>query len=118
MRLLAEHETHGEAEKEDLLTRAYRRMMGPLIGHALYRRLFLVGIILLLVGALAMIPLRLVVFKMLPFDNKSEFQILIDTPEGTTLESTTALATARAHCGPARCAGASGCTACCCGVRL
>ena len=94
MRLLGEHDTHGEEEKEDLLTRAYRRMMGPLISHALYRWLFLVGIVLLLLGALAMIPLRLVIFKMLPFDNKSEFQILIDTPEGTTLEATTALATA------------------------
>ncbi len=33
-----------------------------------------------------MIPLKLVQFKMLPFDNKSELQVIVDMPEGTTLE--------------------------------
>lgn len=93
LRLLSAAGHHPE-EQDDFLTRGYRRLMGPLIAHAGYRWLFLLAIMGLLLAAVAMIPLRLVVFKMLPFDNKSEFQVLIDTPEGTTLEDTAALAQA------------------------
>jgi Cation/multidrug efflux pump len=46
----------------------------------------------LLVGAIAFIPLKWVTVKMLPFDNKSEFQVIVNTPEGTTLEETAAVA--------------------------
>jgi multidrug efflux pump subunit AcrB len=46
------------------------------------------GVALLLVAAVAFVPLGLVTVKMLPFDNKSEFQVLVDLPEGTTLEDT------------------------------
>ena len=45
----------------------------------------------LLFGAVLLLPLKQVVVKMLPFDNKSEMQVIIDTPEGTTLEQTAAL---------------------------
>ncbi|MCA9795452.1 MAG: efflux RND transporter permease subunit, partial [Candidatus Eremiobacteraeota bacterium] len=88
--------SHHEAHEDDLLTRIYRRMMGPLIAKASYRWMFILGILGLLLAAMAMVPLRLVVFKMLPFDNKSEFQVLIDTPEGTSLEDTAAVARALA----------------------
>ena len=43
---------------------------------------------LMLVGAMAMVPLKMVQMKMLPFDNKNEFQVIIDMPEGTVLERT------------------------------
>jgi len=44
----------------------------------------------LLVGAMSMVYFKLVVVKMLPFDNKSEFQVIVDMPEGTSLEQTAA----------------------------
>jgi multidrug efflux pump subunit AcrB len=45
----------------------------------------------LLLAACALVPLKRVMVKMLPFDNKSEFQIIIDMPEGTPLERTAAV---------------------------
>jgi multidrug efflux pump subunit AcrB len=85
------HEHH-EGEKEDWTTRLYRRVMGPIIHHPLWQATFLVVITLLLLGAMALMPLKAVKVKMLPFDNKSEFQIIVDMDEGTTLEQTTAVA--------------------------
>ena len=46
------------------------------------------GVVLLLVASAALVPLQFVTVKMLPFDNKSEFQVVIDMPEGTALEDT------------------------------
>jgi multidrug efflux pump subunit AcrB len=89
------HREHGE---EDLFTRLYRRVMGPLVASFRMRALFLTGVAMLLIAALALVPLALVTVKMLPFDNKSEFQVMVDMPEGTALETTarvvSALATA------------------------
>ena len=45
-------------------------------------------VLALLVGALLLVPAKLTRVKMLPFDNKSELQVVIDTPEGTSLEET------------------------------
>ena len=42
--------------------------------------------------AVALVPLKVVTVKMLPFDNKSELQVIIDMPEGKTLEETAAMA--------------------------
>ena len=44
----------------------------------------------LLIGAMLLVPAKLTRVKMLPFDNKSELQVVIDTPEGTSLEETAA----------------------------
>ncbi len=80
---------HAEGEaREGRLTRAYRRVMSPLVRRPLARWSFLVGVVVLLLVALAFVPLEWVKVKMLPFDNKSEFQVVIDMPEGTTLEET------------------------------
>jgi multidrug efflux pump subunit AcrB len=49
------------------------------------------GVVALLLISLSLFAFKLVRVKMLPFDNKSEFQVIIDTPEGTTLEQTAAL---------------------------
>jgi multidrug efflux pump subunit AcrB len=86
--LTFEHEPHAN----DWFTRLYHRVMEPLLDRVLWRWLFLAGIVALLLAAMALVPLGAVKVKMLPFDNKSEFQIVLDTPEGTTLEQTTAIA--------------------------
>ena len=52
------------------------------------------GVVVLLLAAVAFIPLKWVQVKMLPFDNKSEFQVIIDMPDGTPLEQTTRVAQA------------------------
>ena len=89
----AAHHDHGE---EDRFTRLYRRVMGPLIASGRMRALFLAGVAVLLLAAMALVPLKLVTVKMLPFDNKSEFQVMVDMPEGTALEATARVASALA----------------------
>ncbi len=73
---------------EDFFTRIYRRMMGPLIRRPLARYSFLATITVLLLAAMATVGLGWVKVKMLPFDNKSEFQIILNMPEGSALERT------------------------------
>ena len=79
---------HHHPGEEDLLTRLYRRVMAPLIASGRRRALFLAGVAVLLLAAVALVPLEWVKVKMMPFDNKSDFQVMIDMPEGTALEST------------------------------
>ncbi|MBZ5610335.1 MAG: efflux RND transporter permease subunit [Acidobacteriia bacterium] len=74
--------------KEDRLTRLYRSFMGGLLHHAPLRWGFLGGVVLLLLGSMALVYIGFVKVKMLPFDNKSEFQVIVDMPSGTTLEET------------------------------
>ncbi len=77
------------AHEEDFFTRLYRRFMGPLIAHRRWRYAFLAGITGLLLVAMALVGIGWVKVKMLPFDNKSEFQIILNMPEGSSLERTT-----------------------------
>ncbi len=86
--------TNHSHEAEGWTTRLYRRIMTPLIERSTTRNLFLAGMVVLLLLACALVPLKLVRVKMLPFDNKSEFQVIIDMPNGTTLEQTTNVAQA------------------------
>ena len=79
---------HRERVEDDLLTRLYRRVMAPLIASGRTRAFFLTGVALLLLGAVALLPLEWVKVKMMPFDNKSEFQVMVGMPEGTALETT------------------------------
>jgi multidrug efflux pump subunit AcrB len=79
--------SHFEHE-EDFLTRLYRWFMGPLIAKTRWRLAFLAGIVVLLLAAMATVGLGWVKVKMLPFDNKSEFQIILNMPEGSALELT------------------------------
>jgi multidrug efflux pump subunit AcrB len=81
---------------ENRLTALYRRVMVPLIATPRLGLLFLGGTGLLLVLAVALVPLGLVTVKMLPFDNKSEFQVIVDMPEGTPLEDTSRVTSALA----------------------
>jgi len=80
----------GEPEhaREDRLTRLYRSVMGGLLHRPLVRWGFLLGVVVLLVGSMALVYVGFVKVKVLPFDNKSEFQIVLDMPNGTTLEDT------------------------------
>ncbi len=79
--------SHFEHE-EDFFTRLYRRFMGPMIAQARWRLAFLAGIVVLLLASMATVGFGWVKVKMLPFDNKSEFQIILNMPEGSALEHT------------------------------
>lgn len=73
---------------EDFFTRIYRRAMGPMIAQRKWRFIFLACILGLLLGAMLLVGAGWVKVKMLPFDNKSEFQIILNMPEGSALEKT------------------------------
>lgn len=82
---------HHRDKPEETLHRLFTRVMAPFVMGRRARRLRLLlwlAITLLIVGAMSLAMFRLVVLKMLPFDNKSEFQIIVDMPVGTPLEAT------------------------------
>ena len=87
VRLLRRSPGHQE-EPEDRLTARYRRVMRPLIGRRSIRLAFFGLVALLLAGAVVLVPLGIVTVKMLPFDNKSELQVIVHMPEDTPLETT------------------------------
>ncbi|HWQ53522.1 MAG TPA: efflux RND transporter permease subunit [Bryobacteraceae bacterium] len=88
VRILRPGGAHQHGEREDRLTRLYRHVMGPLLHRPVVRWSFLGTVVLLLVGASSLVYTEFVKVKMLPFDNKSEFQVIVDMPNGTTLEQT------------------------------
>jgi multidrug efflux pump subunit AcrB len=93
--LLQEKDEQKHKEEEGLETswvyKIYNKLERPLLESSKKRRL-LVGItVVLLIGSIVMFFTQSVVVKMLPFDNKNEFQVVIDLPEGTTLERTAAI---------------------------
>jgi multidrug efflux pump subunit AcrB len=77
---------------DDFFTRLYHKVMDPMLDKRRWRWSFLAGIAFLLLAALGLVAVGLVEVKMLPFDNKSEFQVIINASEGTTLEETTRMA--------------------------
>ncbi|MEW8535397.1 MAG: efflux RND transporter permease subunit [Candidatus Thiodiazotropha endolucinida] len=86
---IANH-AHDESQ-ETALSRFFSRVMAPFLTGKRGNRMrwVLLGSILLLIAAsLALVATKSVVLKMLPFDNKSEFQVVLDMPEGTSLEQT------------------------------
>jgi multidrug efflux pump subunit AcrB len=91
VRLLRTPHGHHD-DPEDRLTALYRRLMGRLIGVPRARWLFLGAVAILLVGSAMLVPLGPVSVKMLPFDNKSELQIVVRMPDGTPLEDTARVA--------------------------
>ncbi|MFZ2493170.1 MAG: efflux RND transporter permease subunit [Thermoanaerobaculia bacterium] len=78
--------------EEGWLTRTYRGLMTRIIADAKMRNGFLIGVVALLLISVSLFFVKVVRVKMLPFDNKSEFQIVIDMPEGTPLERTAGVA--------------------------
>jgi len=88
VRILKPGAAHEHGEREDFLTHLYRRVMGTLLDRPLLRYGFLVMVVVLLLGSMSLVYIGFVKVKMLPFDNKSEFQVIVDMPKGTTLEQT------------------------------
>ncbi len=74
--------------KSNRIYRWYNRIEKPFLDHSKKRRAMLAITAFLLLGAILMFFTESVAVKMLPFDNKNEFQVVIDMPEGTTLERT------------------------------
>ena len=92
-RLMKNAGGHGADEEEYDLRRTttyriYNAIMRPMVDRPSLRWLFLLIMAGLLLASMALVGLKLVTVKMLPFDNKSEFQIIVDMPEGTPLERT------------------------------
>ncbi len=79
---------HHEGEREGFVTRMYRVFMGALLHRTILRWSFLGGVVVLLLASVSLLYFGFVKVKMLPFDNKSEFQVIVDMPNGTTLEET------------------------------
>ena len=88
VRILKPGAAHAHGEREDRLTRFYRRVMGALLDRKPLRWGFLAMVVVLLLGSMSLVYIGFVKVKMLPFDNKSEFQVIVDMPNGTTLEQT------------------------------
>ena len=77
-----------EKESKQYLARAYKAVLMPFLNKKQIRVILFITIIILLIGSCSLAIFRLVPLKLLPFDNKNEFQIVIDMPEGTSLEHT------------------------------
>jgi multidrug efflux pump subunit AcrB len=92
VRILKPSDEAGHGEREDLVTRSYRKVMGAILHHAPLRWGFLAGVVFLLLGSCSLFYFEFVKVKMLPFDNKSEFQVIVDMPNSTTLEETARVA--------------------------
>ena len=90
--LLHEKDDQKEKEEQGLETSwiysMYNKLERPFLDSSIKRRVMLGVTALLLVSSVAMFFTQSVLVKMLPFDNKNEFQVVVDMPEGTTLERT------------------------------
>ncbi len=95
LRLLRGHVRHSEPSVQTSeprgFARLYARIMTPLLMHSRRRYGFYAMVAAALLLSLGLLAVRGVQVKMLPFDNKSEFQVILDLPEGTTLETSDAL---------------------------
>ena len=88
----APHDRAHEEEETSRFAGLYSRIMSPLMDLPRRRMAFYAGIAVLLLASVGLLGVRAVQVKMLPFDNKSEFQVILDLPAGATLESSNALA--------------------------
>ena len=93
--LLHEKDEQEHKEEQGLETswiyKIYKKVEQPLLDNSKKRNLMFIVTIVLLLGSVLMFFTKSVAVKMLPFDNKNEFQVVIDMPEGTTLERTAAV---------------------------
>ena len=80
-----------EAEETSRFARLYGRIMEPLMDRRSRRLGFYAGVAGMLLVSVGLLLAKAVQVKMLPFDNKSEFQVVLDLPEGATLETSNAL---------------------------
>ncbi|MBP7465860.1 MAG: efflux RND transporter permease subunit [Pseudoxanthomonas sp.] len=85
---------HAAGSMAARLQRLFQRLLGPFLEPqrgTRRRRLLFAAMAALVLAAAGLAGVKLVVLKMLPFDNKSELQIVVDLPEGRSLEDTSAL---------------------------
>ncbi|OIR02925.1 efflux pump membrane transporter BepE [mine drainage metagenome] len=85
-------ETKHKSLEQTGIYKIYRTTIQPLLETRWKRWTFILSIVVVLLASLSMFYTKAVAVKMLPFDNKNEFQVVIDMPEGTTLEKTQAVA--------------------------
>jgi multidrug efflux pump subunit AcrB len=93
---LREKEGHNDKEpailEESKIYKLYKAFINPMLEARWKRWAFIVGTVAVLLFSVSFFYTKWVAVKMLPFDNKNEFQVVIDMPEGTTLERTAAVA--------------------------
>lgn len=75
---------------DTFIYRMYAKTMNPLLENKTLRWVTIITVTVLLFASTLLLVFKLVTVKMLPFDNKNEIQVIIDMPEGTTLEQTAA----------------------------
>ncbi len=88
---VTETAVESQQQKPSIFLKIFQFLLSPFLDDTKgrQRRWYLLGAILLLImGSISLTLNQSVVMKMLPFDNKSEFQVVLDMPEGTTLETT------------------------------
>ena len=85
-------ETKSHSLEESRIYKIYRAFINPMLETRWKRWTFIVSIVIILLGSMMLFYTKSVALKMLPFDNKNEFQVVIDMPEGTTLEKTQVVA--------------------------
>jgi multidrug efflux pump subunit AcrB len=79
---------HEAAHGEGILGRLYRRMANPVVRSRRSAWRFLIGVGVATVAVCVLFATKSVTVKLLPFDNKSELAVVVDLPEGATLEDT------------------------------
>ncbi len=82
--------------EESRIYKIYRAFINPMLETRWKRWTFIISIVVILLGSMMLFYTKSVALKMLPFDNKNEFQVVIDMPEGTTLRKNTGCC--KRHC--------------------
>ena len=89
-------ESHRESDDQPLeqskIYKIYRAVINPMLEKRWKRWAFILSTVIILLGCVSFLYTKWVIVKVLPFDNKSELQVVIDMPEGTTLERTNVVA--------------------------
>jgi len=101
LRRVMEKQAHSHPTQDPLeqtfTFRFFNHTIGPFLRWAILRWLLLFGTLALIVVSVQLVITQDVVLKMLPFDNKSEFQVVLDMPEETTLERTAQVLSELSH---------------------
>jgi multidrug efflux pump subunit AcrB len=87
------HATHAESRLDRWLVATFKRLLAPFVDLARggrRRTLLGAGIVVAILASVSLAFVQLVVLKMLPFDNKSELQVVVDMPAGAPVEATAA----------------------------
>ena len=81
-------DNHVAPLEQSRIYKIYKGVINPMLQTRWKRWAFIVSVVFVLLGSMMLFYTKSVAVKMLPFDNKNEFQVVIDMPEGTTLENT------------------------------